>query len=497
MRLCACAATLAATLCCIAIPVGALADENPFDDPELSEEAQSSESSESVDSDASADTETGDETSTDDNSDASDNPSDETDASENSDTAEPTDEDPANDEASDTTPSTETPSEEAILPEEENATEKPVKESEESKDSDSKENADEEESDRDGLIKREQKTPEEEALDKLDQANAIYDHMARLASEIDALQTRYDELKATSDKASSRHKKTREALKREQKHLNELKEEMSSHIVNMYKQGGITPYLDVLCGVASYEEFLSLWYMLDKVAHYGEREFYEQIEIVKSLEAKMGDVDDQVKEAEKEADEALAKLNRSRLTYLSLAPHAASLRMEAAETLGDSAGFASAQAEYDSACAELNSALEQGLAEAGRLEGEGIFTNPCPDAVYSSGFGYRTFDNAYHLGLDMAIDEGTPYYAADDGVVIDATNGGGYNGGAGNWIVIDHGNGVITKYMHSLVTFVAPGDTVIRGQNIGLVGNTGNSTGPHLHFQVEIDGVAIDPLIYL
>ena len=97
----------------------------------------------------------------------------------------------------------------------------------------------------------------------------------------------------------------------------------------------------------------------------------------------------------------------------------------------------------------------------------------------------------------MAIGEGTPYYAADDGVVIDATNGGGYNGGAGNWIVIDHGNGVVTKYMHSAVTFVVPGDTVIRGQNIGLVGNTGNSFGSHLHFQVEINGVAVDPLIYL
>ena len=82
-------------------------------------------------------------------------------------------------------------------------------------------------------------------------------------------------------------------------------------------------------------------------------------------------------------------------------------------------------------------------------------------------------------------------------MVIDATNGGGYNGGAGNWIVIDHGNGVITKYMHSAVTFVVPGDTVIRGQNIGLVGNTGNSFGSHLHFQIEINGVAVDPLIYL
>ena len=519
LRSCACALALAAMLCCIAVPIGALADENPPDEPGLSEEDLSSESSEpsepseppeGTDSDAGTDTETEDD------SGASENSSDITDSGDNLDTDSSSDENPENGEASDTTASTETKSEEADSPTDETAGNDFVEESRESQDSDSIEDADgepveedeeetdsdsaeddEEEDARDGKIERKQKTPEEEALDKLEQASAIYDHMSRLANEIEVLQERYDELEAASDKASSRHKELREALKRERKKYDELKEEISSHVVKMYKQGGITPYLDVLCGTASFEEFLSLWYTLDKISHFGEREFHEQAKVVKALEAKLGEADDRIEAAEKEADEALTKLNRARLTYLSLAPHAASLKMEAFETLGDSEGFASAQAEYESAYAELQNALDQGLAEASRLEGEGIFTNPCPDAEYSSGFGYRTFDNAYHLGLDMAIGEGTPYYAADDGVVIEATNGGGYNGGAGNWIVIDHGNGVVTKYMHSAVTFVSPGETVVRGQNIGLVGNTGNSSGPHLHFQVEIDGVAVDPLVYL
>jgi len=69
--------------------------------------------------------------------------------------------------------------------------------------------------------------------------------------------------------------------------------------------------------------------------------------------------------------------------------------------------------------------------------------------------------------------------------------------GAGNWVVISHGNGIVTKYMHSSATFVSPGDQVTRGQNIGLVGNTGNSFGAHLHFQVEVDGVAVNPLNYI
>ena len=171
--------------------------------------------------------------------------------------------------------------------------------------------------------------------------------------------------------------------------------------------------------------------------------------------------------------------------------------MEAAAMLGDNAGLASAQAEYDNASAELTNALNRGLAESGRLEGEGIFANPCPDAVYSSGFGYRTFDNAYHLGLDMAIGEGTPYYAADDGVVIDATNGGGYNGGAGNWIVIDHGNGITTTYAHCRDVYVHVGDTVTAGQTIAECGSTGTSTGPHLHFEVRVNGQKVDPVPYI
>ena len=129
--------------------------------------------------------------------------------------------------------------------------------------------------------------------------------------------------------------------------------------------------------------------------------------------------------------------------------------------------------------------------------GTGFFTNPCPTATSSSGFGYREFDNSFHKGLDMAAPEGTPYYAADSGTVMYATNDGGYNGGAGNWVVISHGNGIVTKYMHSSATYVRPGDFVERGQNIGAVGNTGQSFGAHLHFQVEVDGVAVNPLNYI
>ena len=86
-----------------------------------------------------------------------------------------------------------------------------------------------------------------------------------------------------------------------------------------------------------------------------------------------------------------------------------------------------------------------------------------------------------------------PTYAAKAGTVIFA----GEAGACGNLITIDHGDGLVTKYMHHAEIYVKEGDVVEKGQQIGLSGTTGNSTGNHLHFQVEEDGNAVDPLKYL
>lgn len=124
----------------------------------------------------------------------------------------------------------------------------------------------------------------------------------------------------------------------------------------------------------------------------------------------------------------------------------------------------------------------------------GRFADPCPGAVVTSNFGFREFDNKFHKGLDLGTgSENIPTYAAESGTVIFA----GYSGSAGNLITIDHGNGLVTKYMHHSETYVKVGDHVEKGQQIGLSGTTGRSTGNHLHFQVEENGVAVNPLLYL
>jgi len=98
-----------------------------------------------------------------------------------------------------------------------------------------------------------------------------------------------------------------------------------------------------------------------------------------------------------------------------------------------------------------------------------------------------------HQGIDFAAAEGAPVYAAQAGTVVSS----GWNGGFGKLVILDHGDGVVTYYAHNSVLRVAPGDRVAAGDHIADVGNTGNSFGPHSHFELHVDGEPVDPINYL
>ena len=123
---------------------------------------------------------------------------------------------------------------------------------------------------------------------------------------------------------------------------------------------------------------------------------------------------------------------------------------------------------------------------------------PVRTAEFTSGYGTRTDPfrggAARHQGIDLAAPIGTPIYATADGTVIDA----GYNsGGYGNLIKVDHGRGIETRYGHLSRILVSPGQRIARGQLIGHMGSTGRSTGSHLHYEVRIDGRAVNPIPFM
>lgn len=119
------------------------------------------------------------------------------------------------------------------------------------------------------------------------------------------------------------------------------------------------------------------------------------------------------------------------------------------------------------------------------------------DGPVGSGFGFRldpfSGRTALHTGLDFPAETGTPILAAAGGVVMTVDSHAAY----GNVLEIDHGNGLVTRYAHASKILVKPGDLVRRGQTVAQVGNTGRSTGPHLHFEVLVEGVPQDPAKFL
>lgn len=333
----------------------------------------------------------------------------------------------------------------------------------------------------------------------------------QLQGQMDALRTRIDELQNVLNEANAEYSQAVEnhdaavkamedaqaRIDAAQARIDEIQPYLNEHAVLMYKMNGGTSFLDVLLGSASFSEFLTNWDAVQRVVG-------KDMELINESKALRAEA--QAAHAEFTAQEKIAaeEMQRSLEAKQSVEAAQAELTVQIGGITEEIAEIeAQEEAEAEAAEAARQAAAAAGAPNGGYeagpdvVAGSGQFANPCPGAYNSSGYGYRTFDNSFHKGLDMAAPEGTPYYAAESGTVIYATNDGGYNGGAGNWVVIAHGNGLVTKYMHSSAVYVSPGQSVSKGQNIGAVGNTGQSFGAHLHFQVEVNGTAVNPWSYL
>lgn len=155
---------------------------------------------------------------------------------------------------------------------------------------------------------------------------------------------------------------------------------------------------------------------------------------------------------------------------------------------------------------DLRSAAMTNLAGTVMPAGLGISTasagSVTPDiwpvsGVVSSHFGFRIspggIGSTYHEGLDIASSYGNPVHATANGRITQA----GWVNGYGYLVEIDHGNGIKTRYGHNSAILVSVGDQVVQGQTISLIGSTGNSTGPHCHYEVRVNGEAVDPTLFL
>ncbi len=292
---------------------------------------------------------------------------------------------------------------------------------------------------------------------------------------------------------------------------NEQYESMKKRIRYMYENGN-TGFVEILCSSKSIGELLNNAEYISRISGYDRNMLVEFQKVVTNVENQEAELKKEYKELQTMQDNLITKQDSVNELIKNKQSEIQSLTSELGDTKNKLAQLEAAAAEAErkqkeaaaakkaQAAAKKNtssSGSSAGSAGASVVSGNGTFTHPCPGGYISSGFGYRTQPIAgastNHKGIDFAAATGTPIYAAAAGTVISA----GYAGNAGNLLVVSHGNGLLTYYMHCNAIYVSAGQKVSRGQNVAAVGTTGNSTGPHLHFQVMLNGTPVNPANYL
>jgi murein DD-endopeptidase MepM/ murein hydrolase activator NlpD len=273
-------------------------------------------------------------------------------------------------------------------------------------------------------------------------------------------------------------------------------------LVDIYENGDLG-YINVLVSARSFSDFVERWEDLRLLIAANQRAVRARRDAERRVASVEADLErtrlelQQQQEAQREARNQLDTLASERRNLVSLT--AGQRRAVATQVAQMEDLSAAEEAELESLIQQRQRELEAqrraaGIATGGQASGggSGMFSWPVTGTI-TSPFGWRSnpFGGSpeFHQGLDIAAPTGTTVTAAASGTVIMAQWYGGY----GNYILIDHGGGFSTGYGHLSAIYVSNGQAVKRGQAIGAVGSTGASTGPHLHFEVRIDGKPVDP----
>lgn len=274
-------------------------------------------------------------------------------------------------------------------------------------------------------------------------------------------------------------------------------EDMKKRIKYMYENGN-AKFIEILCQSKSLSDFLNNAEYITTISSYDRLMLKKYQKVVKNVQSQEAALKKEYTELESMQDTLITKQSSVKKMLSDKKNEIAGIQDDIKKNASKLSALEQAAADAARKKQEASSSYASSGAGASVVSGNGTFTHPCPGySRISSYFGYREQPLAgastNHKGMDFAAPTGTPIYAAAGGTVVSA----GYSGKAGNLIVINHGNGLSTYYMHCHKIYVRAGQKVSKGQNIAIVGTTGNSTGPHLHFQVMSGGVPVNPLRYL
>ena len=334
----------------------------------------------------------------------------------------------------------------------------------------------------------------------------VYEQLHAIQIELDTATAELKQVQADRIRLDQDITKTEEELKAAQERLQSREKVFYKRVRDIYINGRLS-YLDVVVGSKDFSDFANRMEMLKRILQ-ADMELINTIkterEEIASKKAKLEADRAKVLELEKVAQEKQTIINQKKAERQAVLERAMNDRDTAEraynELMASSASITAMLQQRAAERAAAAAAASQGGSGGGAtttwVQGTGQLAAPV-NAPITSDFGWRIHPiygtSRLHAGTDFGVDEGTPVHAADGGVVVEA----GWISGYGYTVIIDHGNGMSTLYAHNSDVAVSPGQTVSKGQVVSYSGNTGGSTGPHLHFEVRINGEPTDPMGYL
>ncbi len=275
-----------------------------------------------------------------------------------------------------------------------------------------------------------------------------------------------------------------------EKNLEEKSALLSDRLVVLHEQGEVS-YLEVLLSAIDFKDFLTRYEMVNSIIE-------QDVDLIAAINQQKQDLEMKKSDLEvkkKELESALVQQESMR-ELLDVQ------KLEKKEILGsvqqERAAYERALAELEENSRQLEAMIRKMQGGDSEALGTGVYTWPTPGySNITSPYGMRFHPilktRKMHTGVDIGAPMSATIVAADSGKIIHA----GWMGGYGQVLVVDHGNGISTLYAHQSAFLVSNGQTVNRGDPIGKVGSTGWSTGPHLHFEVRINGSYTDPMPYI
>lgn len=261
--------------------------------------------------------------------------------------------------------------------------------------------------------------------------------------------------------------------------------------VRYMAENGSTSYLSILLASDSFADFLNRWEIVQQISVRDEKLFEE----LKSIRDKVATEKTELEAAQADAQATKAEMdaNMAELETQRQAKVAAQKKAEDQKASVNKAYAEMIEKEED-LMEDYKKAAAQLAAQTTYVGGKFMWPLPAANNVITCKYGYRTHPVTgkykLHTGIDLRASTGTKVYAANGGTVTTS----GYSSAWGNYIIINHGGGYTTLYAHLSRRNVSKGAKVKQGDVIGLSGNTGYSTGPHLHFEINKNGSSYDPL---